>query len=162
MTQQYPGFDDRIEVTSGEDRRRRLGDGRLRERIRDRVADKLKGVLTSDRVYATIAALLVQLFGERFGLSQDLALAVVQMLASWVIGDSIRPTDNPFVSRRFWVMVATIITTILAAYGIGLDPETVQNFVLGAAAWIIGDSWRETLHGQQKMQQKQALMMRRV
>ena len=40
-------------------------------------------------------------------------------------------------SRRFWVGVAAVIEGVV-------DPVTVQNVVLLAASWIVGDSIRVT------------------
>jgi hypothetical protein len=49
-------------------------------------------------------------------------------------------------SRRFWVGVAAVIVvatdTILGEGTV--DPATVQNVVLLAASWIVGDSIRVT------------------
>lgn len=158
MTQQHPGYEpEDIEVTSQDERRRRFG-GRLRGRLSAVLGDKLKGLLTSSRFYATLAAILVQVFGPTFGLDDEMAMAIITTIAAWVIGDSVRPTDNPFTSRRFWVMISTGIVTLLSANGIGLDPELVQTIVLGIAAWIVGDSWRETLHGTAKLAQRRLLI----
>lgn len=132
-------------------------DVRPRKRFRDKL---LKGLLTSARFYATVAAILVQLFGEKFGIDQEMALAIVQTIAAWVAGESIRPADNPFTSRRFWAMVATIAASLITAAGLGIDEATIQQIVLAVAAWIIGDSWRETLHGNAKMRQRLALRMK--
>ena len=49
-------------------------------------------------------------------------------------------------SRRFWVGVAGMIV-ICAGSLLGegtINPETVQTVTLLAAAWIVGDSLRET------------------
>ncbi|MQF98541.1 MAG: hypothetical protein FI729_03290 [SAR202 cluster bacterium] len=51
-----------------------------------------------------------------------------------------------FASRRFWVGVAGVIV-ICADTVLGegtIDPTTVQNVVLLAASWIVGDSIRVT------------------
>lgn len=51
-----------------------------------------------------------------------------------------------FTSRRFWVGVAGVIV-ICADTVLGegtIDPATVQNVVLLAASWIVGDSIRVT------------------
>ena len=49
-------------------------------------------------------------------------------------------------SRRFWIGVAAVLVvaadTILGE-GV-VDPATVQNVVLLAASWIVGDSIRVT------------------
>ena len=51
-----------------------------------------------------------------------------------------------FTSRRFWIGVAGVIV-ICADTVLGegtIDPATVQNVVLLAASWIVGDSIRVT------------------
>ena len=51
-----------------------------------------------------------------------------------------------FASRRFWVGEAGVIV-ICADTVLGegtIDPTTVQNVVLLAASWIVGDSIRVT------------------
>tara|TARA_R100001377_G_scaffold19755_1_gene10332 strand:- start:2343 stop:2525 length:183 start_codon:yes stop_codon:yes gene_type:complete len=49
-------------------------------------------------------------------------------------------------SRRFWVGVAGLVVVFGdALFGEGsLNPETVTNVTLVAAAWIVGDSLRVT------------------
>ena len=49
-------------------------------------------------------------------------------------------------SRRFWVGVAGVIVICTATVlGEGtIDPATIQNVVLLAASWIVGDSIRVT------------------
>ena len=49
-------------------------------------------------------------------------------------------------SRRFWVGVAGMIVICAdSLLGEGtINPETVQTVTLLAAAWIVGDSLRET------------------
>tara|TARA_R110002020_G_scaffold298736_7_gene514593 strand:+ start:1315 stop:1497 length:183 start_codon:yes stop_codon:yes gene_type:complete len=49
-------------------------------------------------------------------------------------------------SRRFWVGVAGMLVICGdAILGEGtVDPDTVQTVTLLAAAWIVGDSLRET------------------
>jgi len=51
-----------------------------------------------------------------------------------------------FRSRRFWVGVAGMAVICAdTLFGEGtVNPETVQTFTLLAAAWIVGDSLRET------------------
>ena len=51
-----------------------------------------------------------------------------------------------FKSRRFWVGVSGILVICAdTVMGEGtVDPETVQMVTLLAAAWIVGDSLRET------------------
>lgn len=51
-----------------------------------------------------------------------------------------------FRSRRFWVGVAGMLVICAdTVFGEGtVDPETVQTVTLLAAAWIVGDSLRET------------------
>ena len=49
-------------------------------------------------------------------------------------------------SRRFWVGVAGMLVICAdTIFGEGtVNPETVQTVTLLAAAWIVGDSLRET------------------
>ena len=49
-------------------------------------------------------------------------------------------------SRRFWIGVAAVlVVTADTILGEGVvDPATVQNVVLLAASWIVGDSIRVT------------------
>ena len=49
-------------------------------------------------------------------------------------------------SRRFWVGVSGVLVICAdSVLGEGtVDPETVQMVTLLAAAWIVGDSLRET------------------
>ena len=51
-----------------------------------------------------------------------------------------------FKSRRFWVGVSGMLVICAdTVMGEGtVDPETVQMVTLLAAAWIVGDSLRET------------------
>jgi hypothetical protein len=52
-----------------------------------------------------------------------------------------------FKSRRFWVAVSGLIAVFLeetGSTGVEVDPQTVENFILLLAAWIVGDSLRET------------------
>jgi len=51
-----------------------------------------------------------------------------------------------FSSRRFWIGVAGIVVICVdTILGEGtIDPATVQNVVLLAASWIVGDSIRST------------------
>ena len=51
-----------------------------------------------------------------------------------------------FKSRRFWVGVSGLVVVFAdAVFGEGsVNPETVTNVTLVAAAWIVGDSLRVT------------------
>jgi hypothetical protein len=51
-----------------------------------------------------------------------------------------------FSSRRFWIGVAGVVVICVdTVLGEGtIDPATVQNVVLLAASWIVGDSIRAT------------------
>jgi hypothetical protein len=51
-----------------------------------------------------------------------------------------------FNSRRFWVGVAAIVVVvsdIIVGEGV-IDPVMIQNVVILAASWIVGDSIRVT------------------
>ena len=51
-----------------------------------------------------------------------------------------------FNSRRFWVGVAAIVVVvsdIIVGEGV-IDPVMIQNVVILAASWIVGDSIRAT------------------
>ena len=47
-----------------------------------------------------------------------------------------------FKSRRFWVALASFANVV--ADPLGLDPVTMQQTVLIAGAWIVGDSIQKT------------------
>lgn len=48
-------------------------------------------------------------------------------------------------SRRFWVAVSTLIVIVSKEAGIAnLDPDQVQNMVVLAATWILGESLRSS------------------
>jgi hypothetical protein len=51
-----------------------------------------------------------------------------------------------FKSRRFWVGIGALVVTCAEAFfGEGIiDPSAVQQMTLLVAAWIVGDSLRET------------------
>ena len=51
-----------------------------------------------------------------------------------------------FKSRRFWVGIeALAVTCADTFFGEGVvDPDTVQHVTMLVAAWIVGDSLRET------------------
>ena len=48
-----------------------------------------------------------------------------------------------FRSRRFWVAVAGVLTTVLHD-SLGISPETLQPIIGVAIAWIVGDSLNKT------------------
>jgi len=48
-------------------------------------------------------------------------------------------------SRRFWVTISTAIVVISKEAGIAdLDPAQVQNIVILAATWVLGESLRSS------------------
>jgi hypothetical protein len=47
-----------------------------------------------------------------------------------------------FVSRRFWVAVAALGNTVANPFG--LDPALVEQSILLASVWIVGDSLNKT------------------
>lgn len=47
-------------------------------------------------------------------------------------------------SRRVWVAVAGLVVACTTSMGVEVDPNLVQNVVLLAATWIVGDSLRKT------------------
>ena len=49
-----------------------------------------------------------------------------------------------FSSRRFWVSVAALAFVTAHEFGMEVSEECVRNVVLAAAAWVVGDSLRET------------------
>lgn len=48
-------------------------------------------------------------------------------------------------SRRFWLAVAGLAFVTAEHFGFQIDPHTVENVVLLAGAWIVGDSLRATV-----------------
>ena len=51
-----------------------------------------------------------------------------------------------FKSRRFWAGIAALAVTCTDTFfGEGVvDPDTIQHVTMLVAAWIVGDSLRET------------------
>lgn len=54
-----------------------------------------------------------------------------------------------FQSKRFWLAVASLLTIALKDR-LPISEQQVQEFVLVIAAWIIGDSLRQTVPTQGK------------
>ena len=54
--------------------------------------------------------------------------------------------QSMYKSRRFWVGIAALAVTCADTFfGEGVvDPDTVQHVTMLVAAWIVGDSLRET------------------
>jgi hypothetical protein len=48
-----------------------------------------------------------------------------------------------FKSKRFWLAVGSAVTVVLKDY-LPISEEQVQQIVLVVAAWIVGDSLRQT------------------
>jgi len=118
---------------------------------------KLAGLLESKRTWITVAAVLLKLLGDSYGLDQQLSTDIVTVLMAWVVGDSVRPDENPFTSRRVWVVVATVLAAIAARLGLELDQSVIQPIVLSIAAWLVGSSLREPLSGVAKQLQIRTL-----
>lgn len=49
-----------------------------------------------------------------------------------------------FQSRRFYLAIAAAVLAFSDSLGLGLDRETVNSLIMALAAWILGDSLRET------------------
>lgn len=47
-----------------------------------------------------------------------------------------------FVSKRFWAAVVALLVVILNEFGLNVDQETLNNFVMVVVGWIVGDSLR--------------------
>lgn len=48
-------------------------------------------------------------------------------------------------SRRFWVTISTLIVVVSKEAGLAnLDPDQVQNIVILAATWVLGESLRSS------------------
>jgi chaperonin GroEL (HSP60 family) len=48
-------------------------------------------------------------------------------------------------SRRFWVTISTVVVVVAKEAGIAdLDPAQVQNIVILAATWVLGESLRSS------------------
>ena len=120
----------------------RLGRGLLARKF-------VSSILQSKRVYATLAGILVSALAAS-GMDEALALSIVATLASWIVSDSVRPTDNVFASRRFWAVVASVAAAAAAKYGFAVDPEVLIGIILPVVSWILGDGIRETLSGNSK------------
>jgi hypothetical protein len=52
--------------------------------------------------------------------------------------------ETAFRSRRFWLSVAGVAVAMSDELGVSIPPNTIQLIVMMFAAWIIGDSVRET------------------
>lgn len=120
------------------------------ERPRGRLGKKfLDAILSSKRVGASLAAVLVGVLGK-YGMDESLAMAIQATIISWVVSDSARPATNVLTSRRFWLVVCSIVASVGARYGLAVDPETLMSIVIPIAGWILGDGIRETLSGASK------------
>lgn len=123
------------------------------ERPRTRIGKKfVDAILSSKRVGASLAALLVGVLGK-YGMDESLAMAIQATLISWVVSDSVRPTENVLTSRRFWLVLCSIAAAAGARYGFNVDPETLMAIVIPVAGWILGNGIRETLSGTSKQLQ---------
>jgi hypothetical protein len=118
---------------------------------RQRLWDRFAGLLVSKRIIALAIGAAVSLFAERFGLPQDAADQIRNVLIAWAAGDAIRPTDNPFYSRRFWMMLFAAASAFLAGKGILIPPEVMDSIIWPIIAAIIGDAARETMTLTQKV-----------
>lgn len=49
-----------------------------------------------------------------------------------------------FSSRRFWLAVAGMVAVVADTFGLPVSQANIQEIVLLAAAWIVGDSLRKT------------------
>lgn len=52
-----------------------------------------------------------------------------------------------FTSRRFWATFAGLLFMFTSAFGLDLSQEQILGVVLAIAAWVVGDSLRETKNG---------------
>jgi len=86
-------------------------------------------------------------------MDESLAMAIQATLISWVVSDSVRPTENVLTSRRFWLVLCSIAAAAGARYGFNVDPETLMAIVIPVAGWILGNGIRETLSGTSKQLQ---------
>lgn len=112
----------------------------------------IDAILTSKRFYAAIAGLLVTAAAQ-YGMDETLAMSIVATVASWIVSDAVRPTENVFASRRFWAVIASIVASVAAKYGFAVDSESLVGLVMPFVAWILGDGIRETLSGMPKRMQ---------
>jgi len=55
--------------------------------------NKIRALLRSRRVWATIAGILTALFRDALGLSSETVMEIMGMAGLWVIGDSYRRTE---------------------------------------------------------------------
>ena len=47
-------------------------------------------------------------------------------------------------SRRFWIAIAGVAVAMSEELGLAIPAETIEQIVMIAAAWIVGDSLRKT------------------
>ena len=113
--------------------------------------DKIAGLFLSKRIIAIAIGAAVSFFAEKLGLDQSMADQVRNLLIAWAAGETIRPVDNPFYSRRFWATIFGAVSMLLAAKGILIPPETIDMIIWPLIAAILGDSVRETMTATQKL-----------
>lgn len=114
--------------------------------------DRIAGLFVSKRIIALAIGAFVSLMAERLGLDQTTADQIRNVLIAWAAGDAIRPTDNPFYSRRFWIAVFAAVSALLAGKGILISPEVMDSIIWPIIAAIIGDAARETMTLTEKME----------
>lgn len=107
-----------------------------------RMKQKLIAILQSKRFYATVAVAIF-IIAARLEQYQHVAQSIAQIVGAWVVGDSIRP-DNVLESRRFWLMIGSVVAVLLSSYGAIIPMELLQELSLSIGAWIIGDALRKT------------------
>jgi len=52
--------------------------------------------------------------------------------------------ESVFHSRRVWTAIGALLFAISDEFGLSIPPETIQQIVLLAGVWILGDSIRRT------------------
>jgi len=56
---------------------------------------KIASLFKSRRFYTAISGVLVVLFSESLGLTEDQVLPLVGVLMTWIVGDSLNKTGGP-------------------------------------------------------------------
>jgi len=49
-----------------------------------------------------------------------------------------------FTSRRFWAVVSGFAAILAKEFDFPIDPDTLQQYIILIAAWVVGDSLNKT------------------
>lgn len=106
---------------------------------------RLKALCQSKRFAVTVSTIALALFSALGQMDPLLARDLVLLALGWILGDSVRPTRRLLTSRRFWAFLGTVLGVVMARLGFDVDPNVVETAVLGVSAWLLGNSWRQTV-----------------